>query len=59
MKRAILTAASLLSDEDQNHNPTNPEYDRALVEMVGTLTGIDTSDGMAREAVRLMLKALA
>lgn len=45
------TAASLVTDDD-----SNPEYDRAIVELTSYLLGIDTD---ARDTTLDILRALA
>lgn len=55
MPAVLSTIAGLVSDGDGE----NPEYDRALVEVTGTLLGLDLGDDAAREAVLAMLRAMA
>ena len=50
----IREAGGLLSDGDGD----NPEYDRALVELIGRIVGIDLSDESSRDAVLAMLRAM-
>lgn len=54
LRRTILTAASLVSEDCDNG-----EYDRALVELVGNLVGVDLSDESTRDAILLTLRALS
>jgi hypothetical protein len=48
----VRAAADLITDGDEN-----PEYDRALVEMVGHFLGIDLSNQETRDAILGMLRA--
>ena len=55
MQRAlIMAAASLISDDG-----VNMEYDRGIIELVGTILGLDLSDDYSRELVLTMLRAVA
>lgn len=53
MRNLILNAASLISDEGENH-----EYDRALIELIGNTLGIDPGDESTRDTILAMLRAL-
>jgi hypothetical protein len=54
MRALILAAADLLSDEGGE----NTEYDRALVEVVGTMLDLDLGDEEIRRVILTMLRAV-
>lgn len=55
----ILSAADLITEpEGTRVASSNPEYDRALVEVVGRTIGADTGDLAVRDTIYLMLREL-